>query len=467
MSTTSEVLGSSYRDPNAFVYVRDGVLLRQVNTSHREQFDRFVASGLYAALVDEELLVPHEEVDLALAAAPDAHRILRPEKVPFVSYPYEWCFSQLRDAALTTLRIQDVAMAHGMSLRDASAYNVTFRGGAPIFIDTTSFEPLIEGHPWVAYRQFCEHLLAPLALMAYRDPRLGQMLRVHLDGIPLDLASELLPRKATTRPGLLMHLKMHAKSQKRHENSGADGGAKGGQGGSARFSEKAFRGLIDSLRSAVNGLPAPRIDTTWGAYYEEDASHYSAEAAEAKAALVAAAIETAAPRTVWDLGANTGRFARIASSRGIDALALDLDTTAVEAAYVEARQRHDPHLLPLVMDLANPSPAAGWANRERMTLEERGPADLVLALALVHHLAIGRNVPMDRILAQFARLGTWALVEWIPKQDPRVQQLLASREDVFGHYDEETFVRAAEASFTIARRDPIPGTDRILFLLQT
>ncbi len=187
---------------------------------------------------------------------------------------------------------------------------------------------------------------------------------------------------------------------------------------------------------------------------------------EAKAALVTAAIETAAPQVVWDLGANTGRFARLASSRGIDALALDLDTTAVEAAYLEVKQRQEAHLLPLVMDLANPSPATGWANRERMTLEERGPADLVLALALLHHLAIGRNVPMDRIVRAVRPPRQVGAHRVDPKQDPRVQQLLASREDVFRDYDEATFLRAAETSFTVARRDPIPGTDRVLFLLQ-
>ena len=462
MTVGSEVLGSSYRDPSAFVYLRDGVLLRQVNQAHREAFDRFVGSGLYGKLVDEGLLVAHEEVDVALAAAPGAYRVLQPETVPFVSYPYEWCFSQLRDAALTTLRIQEIAMSCGMSLRDASAFNVTFRDGTPIFIDTTSFEVLVEGRPWVAYRQFCEHFLAPLALMAYRDPRLGQLLRVQLDGIPLDLATELLPRKATARPSLLMHLRMHAKSQKRHERDGA----KRSDAAPARFSAKAFQGLIDSLRNAIAGLPAPSADTTWGSYYEDDASHYSEAAADAKARMVTEAIQAAQPPSVWDLGANTGRFARIASSLGIATLALDLDTAAVETAYLDALARGDRYLLPLVMDLANPSPGIGWANRERMTLEERGPAGLVLALALMHHLAIGRNVPLGKVIEQFARLGEWALVEWVPKGDPRVEQLLAGREDVFADYTEEAFTAAAEQAFTIVRRDPIPGTDRILFLLR-
>ncbi|HEY7477818.1 MAG TPA: SAM-dependent methyltransferase [Actinomycetota bacterium] len=461
MNAAPEVLGSSYRDPRAFVFVRDGVLLRQVNEAHRRDFEGFLGSGLYEALVGQGLLIPHDEVDLELAASPGAYKVLRPEVVPFVSYPYEWCFSQLRDAALTTLRVQEVSMSHGMSLRDASAFNVTYRRGAPVFIDTASFEPLVEGRPWVAYRQFCEHFLAPLALMAYRDPRLGQLLRIHLDGVPLDLAAELLPRSATARPSLLLHLRLHAKSQRKHGRDGVDPQDQD----RAKLSSKAFQGLVESLRGAVTKLPEPRSDTTWAAYYDE-ASHYSDEASAAKEALVATALSEAAPSTVWDLGANTGRFARLASSRGIDTLALDLDQSPVEAAYRDARARGDEHLLPLVMDLANPSPAAGWANRERMTLEERGPADLVLALALIHHLAIGRNVPLDRVVAHLSRLGRWALVEWIPKQDPRVRELLASREDVFDDYTEEAFEAAARSVFRVVRRDPIPGTDRILFLLQ-
>jgi len=202
------VLSSSFRDPSGFLFTREGVLYRQVDRRHAEHYDLLMSSGLYEALVSEGSLVPHEEVDEA-PAGPGAHRVIRPERIPFVSYPYEWCFSQLRDAALVTLEIQRRAMSFGMSLRDATAFNVQFRAGRPIFIDTLSFERLPEGRPWIAYRQFCQHFLAPLALARYRDVRLLQLTRDHLDGVPLDLAAELLPGRARLRLPLLQIGRAH------------------------------------------------------------------------------------------------------------------------------------------------------------------------------------------------------------------------------------------------------------------
>jgi hypothetical protein len=457
----AEAVGASYRDPHGFVYRRDDVLFRQVGEAHRENFDRFIGSGLYEALVHRDLLIPHEEVDIAFAARPGAYRVLRPQLVPFVSYPYEWCFSQLRDAANLTLRVQEGALEHGMSLRDASAFNVTFHRGKPIFIDTTSFEVLREGAPWVAYRQFCEQFLAPLALCSYRDARLGQLTRAFPDGIPLDMTAALLPARTRMRPGLAMHVRMHARSQRRHEKDEVPAPDRT----EGRFSLKAFHGLLESLRSAIDGLAIPSGPTTWGSYYEE-AGHYPESAIAAKEAFVDSAIDTASPSSVWDLGANTGQYARRAADRGIPTVAMDLDTTAVERAYVEARGRGDAFLLPLVGDLVNPSPGVGWANDERSSLRDRGPADLVMALALVHHVAIGRNVPLGLLIDELARLGRWIVLEWVPKTDPRVAQLLRHREDVFADYREEVLRDEIGARLQIVDERRIDDTDRLLFLLR-
>jgi ribosomal protein L11 methylase PrmA len=450
-------LASSFRDPHGFVFRREGILYRHVANEHREHFVRMLDSGLYERLVADELLIPHTDDDPSLS--PGAYAVVRPERIPFVSYPYEWSFAELRDAALATLRIQGIALDHGMSLRDASAYNVTFHRGRPILFDTTSFEILRDGQPWVAYRQFCQHFLAPLALMAYRDVRLGLLSRIHLEGVPLDLAVELLPSRTVAKPGLAMHLRMHAKSQRKHEAD--DDSSKPGR--TRAFSLQAFRGLLDSLRKAIEGLPEPSGDSTWSGYYAET-DHYADEALEAKVRLVDGWIGERAPATVWDLGANTGRFARLATARGIDAIAFDLDPFCVDMAYREAVREDDRHLLPLVMDLANPSPGLGWANEERETLAERGPADLVLALALVHHLAIGHNVPLPMIVERLAALGREAIVEFVPKDDPKVRQLLHSREDVFDGYTEEAFAAALGSAFPAVRREALPGSGRALYL---
>ena len=208
----------SFRDPSGFVFDKNGTLLRQINGCYRQDFEALQQSGLLQSLHKSSDLISHEEVGIENAASSEAYRVIKPERIPFVSYPYEWSFSQLKDAALLTLTIQLKSLEYCLSLKDASAYNIQFMNGKPIFIDTLSFERHVEGTPWVAYGQFCQHFLAPLALMSHVDVRLGQLLRVHLDGIPLDLASRLLPFSTLFRPGIFFHLHLHSKSQQKYAN---------------------------------------------------------------------------------------------------------------------------------------------------------------------------------------------------------------------------------------------------------
>ena len=455
-------LGSSFRDPSGFVFRREDTLFRQVNESFREDYDAFIATGLYERLVAEHLLVPHEELHPAEAPEPGAYKLLKPETVGFISYPYEWCPGQLHDAALVTLRVQELALDHGMSLRDASAYNVQFHRGRPTLIDTLSFERLSEGRPWVAYRQFCQHFLAPLALAALVDPRLTQLARVHIDGIPLDLASALLPGGTKLRPGLLAHIHAHAKAQKKYEGAGAP---TADTGRTPNFSMQAFRGLLDSLAGTVRKLRWEPGASTWAGYYETGAS-YSADALADKERIVASMLDAVAPSTVWDLGANTGRFSRLAADRGAATIAFDFDVAAVERNWREVREKREESVLPLVLDLTNPSPAIGWANGERMTIAERGPVDLVLALALVHHLAIGNNVPLDRVADFLASVGRAAIVEFVPKDDDMVRRLLATRDDVFPGYTRDGFEAAMTQRFTVERAEPVGGSSRVVYLLR-
>jgi len=398
-------------------------------------------------------------VDEPAARPEQAFKILAPEPLDFVSYPYEWCFSQLKDSALTTLASQRIAIDYGMTLKDASAYNVQFRQGRTQLVDTLSFELLTEGEPWMAYRQFCQHFLAPLALMGYRDFRLGGLLRNHIDGIPLDLASRMLPRRTWLSPGLLVHLHLHASAQRRYA-----GKAVPGERANRRMSRQALLGLVDSLTGAVNRLQWLPAGTAW-ANYEQFHGYSSSDLAE-KGRLVGEFLDRVRPATVWDLGANVGNFSRIASQREITTIAFDIDPAAVERNYLKARQGGDPHLLALVLDLANPSPTQGWAGKERMSLEERGPADAVLALALIHHLAISNNVPLGMIAEYLAGLSHWLLIEFVPKEDPQVRRLLANRVDIFPDYDASGFEAAFNPHFEIHRRAPVGDSGRWLYWME-
>src|SRR4051812_43639341 len=255
----AQPLRSSFRDPAGWVFDVDGVVHRQVNLAYKPHFDLLMDSGLYAALTARGLLVRHVEVPSYVSSDARGYKVLRPDAIPFISYPYEWCFSQLKDAALATLSIQRIALEHGMSLKDSSAYNIQFVGCRPVLIDTLSFERYEEGRPWVAYRQFCQHFLAPLALMSRVDVRLGQMARLHIDGIPLPMASRMLPRRTWMRPSLLIHLHLHAWAQRRFAP-----GAPAAR--DRRMSRHALLGLLDNLQKGIEHLTWRSRETVWADY---------------------------------------------------------------------------------------------------------------------------------------------------------------------------------------------------------
>ena len=451
----------SFRDPSGFVFWRDGRPYRQIQPSFAAEWDAFEGSDLRTRLLESGRLLPYESVGVDAAAAPGAHAVIRPELVEFISHPYEWTFGQLRDAALLTLDVQLEALRHGWTLRDASAYNVQFHEGRPVLIDSLSFEPLEDGTPWVAYRQFCEHFLAPLALIARRDARLAALLRADPDGIPLDLASRLLPWRTRLNFGLLSHLHLHARAQRRHA---ADAAGDAPVAAPPRIPRNRLTALIGNLRGTVAGLDWTPAGTEWADY--ADHTSYGDAATADKARLVDAFVRQAPGQRVWDLGANTGRYSRIAADAGKRVIAWDIDPAAAEQHWRQLRREGRTDTLPLIQDVANPSPGIGWAGRERASLLDRANADVVLALALVHHLAISRNVPLPMVLGLFADLAPWAIVEFVPKEDPMVRRLLASREDVFDEYHLDAFRGAAAARFDILDEQPITESPRVLFLLR-
>lgn len=448
----------SFRDPSGSLFRREGVLYRRVNPIYREHYDLLISSHLYEELTQAGLLIPHQEVESALVGDAAVYKVLQPEVIPFISYPYEWSFSQLKDAALLTLQIQLRALQHGMSLKDASAYNIQFRGTTPVFIDTLSFEPYHEGQPWVAYRQFCQHFLAPLALMSTRDVRLSQLLRSNIDGIPLDLASKLLPFGTHLNFALATHIHGHARFQQRFADAGSAPVRR------PQMSLFSLQALVNHLEMTIKSLRWNPGQTTWSDYY--DATNYTEAAFVRKKQLVSEYLAAVNPATVWDLGANTGVFSRLAAAHGSYCISADFDEAAVEANYRKCVTDSECHLLPLVLDLLNPSPAIGWENTERASFIERGPADMAFALALVHHLAIANNLPFAHIARFFARICTSLIVEFVPKEDSQVKRLLASREDIFPNYTQAEFEHVFSTCFTIQASTPIAESKRMLYLLQ-
>jgi hypothetical protein len=295
--------------------------------------------------------------------------------------------------------------------------------------------------------------------MAYKDIRLSNLMRVYIDGIPLDFASKLLPLRSLLNFPLVLNLHMHAKAQRRYSGKKVVN-----EQNRRAMSRTQLLGLIQSLYTSIAKLRWDPRETEWVDYYDENT--YSTVSTQNKREIIDSFLDRVQPDVVWDLGANTGAFSRIASERGIFTVAFDKDVGAVEKNYLIGVEHNERHLLPLVLDLTNPSPSLGWANNERMSLNERGPVDFAWALALVHHLAISNNVPLARLAHCFHELTVWLAIEFVPKGDPQVQRLLANREDIFSNYSSQGFESAFIEHFEIVQMVDLPDSERVIYLMK-
>lgn len=435
---------ASFRDPEArVVYSPEGEVLRELSPRALEDWAALERSRFFRRALDDGRVVATEELEPGL---------LRHERLPFVSYPYEWPFEMLKDAALLQLRLLDEALAEGFVLKDGSPYNVQWRGSQPVFVDVGSFERLRPGEPWGGYRQFCALFLYPLMLQAYRGVAPQPLLRGSLEGIEPSQARALLPR---FRRGVLTHVVLHDRLEARHADRARDVRS---ELKAAGFRKELIQANVRRLRKLVGRLEAKRGRSEWAGYRET--APYSDEDAERKERFVRAA---GPARLVWDLGANDGRF-----SRGLEAeyvVAVDGDERVVGDLYRTLRAEGSTTTLPLVVDLADASPARGWRGVERRRLEDRGRPELVLCLALVHHLAIGRNVPFAELVSWLRSLGARLVVEFADRDDPMVARLLAGkRAEVHEDYGREEFERALAAAFEVERREVLGSGTRTLYL---
>jgi len=450
-----KIESSSFRDKSGFLFYYKNEIYRKIEFSYKNQYEHLMNSKLYKELTENDLLIDHEEVNIL--EIENSYKIIKPKKIPFISYPYEWSFSELKDAALLTLEIQKIAMKYDMTLKDASAYNVQFLNGKPIFIDTLSFEKYENGQIWKPYKQFCQHYLAPLALMSKKDSRLNLLSKIFIDGIPIDLTAMLLPKTTLGNFGLMAHIHAHAKSQGHYEDKDVKIKER-------TLSKRSFEGIIQSLYSSINKMTWKGGKTEWGDYYSD--TNYTEKSFEEKKNIISSALDQIKPKIIWDLGANTGMFSRLASSRGINTISFDIDPLAVEKNYQMATKNNDQNILPLILDLSNPSSSIGWNNDERMSLVQRGPADLIFALALIHHLAISNNVPLYKIAEFFSKISKFLIIEFVPKSDSQVKRLFLSRDDIFDDYDEKNFEIEFSKFFKIINSKKILDSERIIYIME-
>lgn len=444
---------SSFRDPCGTVFEKNGVMFRHIDPCYISQYHHLMQSGLYDALKIKSFLIPHEQVNID-GISENCALVIRPERIPFISYPYEWTFGQMRDAALLTLHIHREALNYGMILKDASAYNIQFYNGNPMLIDTLSFDFYQEGMPWVAYGQFCRHFLAPLMLMCRIDVRLNRLSSLYMDGILLDLASSLLKGKL----GLFarQHIHWHAKSIARHSKDGK----KSKKISSIKISKANHIALIESMIRGIEKLSLNTEQIEGNSYYDQN--NYSNTAVNHKKELIRTFLKEIQPASVWDFGANDGTYSLLALEQNAHVIAFDIDHRAVERNYAFVK-KNKLHMLPLVIDLTNPSPGIGFANLERVTIEKRQKSECLMMLALIHHLCIANNLPLNKLASWLAGLCDHLIIEFIPKEDSQVQILLANRTDIFLEYNQNNFEDAFSLYFQLKHLEKILESSRILY----
>jgi SAM-dependent methyltransferase len=381
--------------------------------------------------------------------------LLEHERVPFVSYPYEWTFSMLRDAALLQLALLRSALEEGLTMKDASPYNVQWRGAEPVFIDVGSFERLRGGEPWAGYRQFCALYLYPLLLQAYKGVPFQPWLRGSLDGIEPGEAHALFGGRDLLRRGVLTHVVLHSRLERRNADRPVREELR-----EAGFKRELVVANVRRLERLVRRLEWRPAGSDWSAYGAT--TSYEDVDAERKEAFVREAVSG---RVVWDLGSNDGRFARVAAERAEYVLAVDGDAVVLDRLYRKLQEAGETRVQPLLVDLADPSPARGWRGAERGTLESRGRPDLVLSLALLHHLAITRNVPLAELVRWLRDLGARLVVEFVDPEDPQAQRLLAAkRPGAHGDYTRERFESLLRDAFEIERSETLGSGTRTLYL---
>ena len=424
-----------------------------MHPGYQVHYAQLMSSGLYEELVKKAYLIPHHEIEDINQFDFTAGRVILPEQIPFISYPYEWSFDMWKDAALLTLQIATTSLKKGMILKDATPFNIQFYKGKPIFIDTLSFENYEEGKPWIAYRQFSECFLAPLLLMHYCHPDTGKLFAVYPNGIPMDILVNLLPKRSKWNLNTLLHVHLQAKfSGKQKQKTGSEN----------NFSKQKLGLLIKGLESFVQKLSPKKIKTAWDDYYTDTilGDDYLA----AKTTLVKSFSNFIDFKTVIDLGANDGHFSLIFEDDK-NVIATDADSNCINELYLKIKKEGIPNILPLVNNLTTPSPAIGWANTERESITARLKADLVLALALVHHLAIANNVPLALIAEWLQPMGDNLIIEFVPKTDEKVKLLLQNRKDIFDDYSLENFRSIFAQKYTIVKEEKAGNTNRILFLM--
>jgi len=475
-SDTGTTDSGSFRDRDGRIYRHGGRILRGISASALENFTKLQSTRFYTDFLNRGELVESEILDVANNPLPaDIVRqwagFIEHRCIPVISYPYEWTFGMLQDAARLQLDLLEAAISEGMTLKDATPYNIQFERGRPVFIDIASFETLPPGAPWAGYRQFCEMFLFPLMLQAYKGIHFQPLMRASIDGVGVQMAARLFSFRDRFRSGVFSHVWLQAKLDSRYGSTQQNVRS---ELKSAGFNKELILANVRKLRKLVGKLSWQGEGSEWGAY--EAFHNYTEVDHELKASFIDECVTRCGAKRVWDIGCNTGQFSKIAARHAETVLAMDLDPFAVERLYREIRdglENRDSEpsdeseilsrILPLVQNIADPSPNWGWRNAERVDLQTRARPDLALCLALIHHVVITANVPMAEFVGWLNELADQVIIEYVSRKDDKVQALLRNKEDKYSDYSRENLETTLTAYYEISRVQELESGNRYLY----
>ena len=459
---TVQAVSGSFRDPDSRVFRSGDDVYRAFSERGLADWTGYSTTAAGRRALEGGAVIgtyPAEGIEVPGDYGERARGVVRHDRIPVISYPYEWSFGMLRDAALLQLQLLRDALKEDWILKDSTPYNVQWQGTRPVFIDVGSFQPLRPGEPWVGYRQFCMLFLYPLMLQAYGDIPFQPWLRGSLEGLTPAQAWSVLSRRRLRSKGVFSHVYLHAKLDARAARADHD---VQGELKSAGFKKELIAANLSKLEKLVRRLRWDPPDTVWTSY-RANTSYSDADDA-AKVEFVRRAAGSQRWRLAWDVGANDGRYSRIAAEHAGYVLALDADAACTEGLYRALREESNETILPLLMNVVDPSPGLGWSGTERVPLPERGRPDLVMCLAVLHHVVITGNVPMGEFVGWLRGLGATLVIEFPTPDDPMVKRLIdAKRERTHDDYQRTEFERHLAEHFDVTETAELPSGTRILY----
>jgi hypothetical protein len=438
---------SSFRDPDSSLSFDSSYYYRRISLNYETNYNHFVHSGLKDRLIQEGFILPFVEIIDDSPSKGISFRVLRTDILPFVSYPYEWSFSQFKEAAILTLKINLIALEYGMILKDASMFNIQFIGCKPIFIDLASFEIYEQDTPWNAYYQFCKHFYGPLFLAAKKNIILTKLLQYFIDGIPLKEVVSLCSLKDFLNSGAFLHLYLHAKG----EGKIVKGSSK------KKVAKKQLSNILIHLESSIEKLAPKQKQTVWDDYNQNN--NYEIESQQHKVKIIKGFLDQIDGENALDIGANDGLYSQLLADRGMYTLVVDIDELAVDRAF---KTKHD-LIHPLQMNLVNPTPAIGWNNTERKSFWERCQVDVIQALAIVHHLVITHDISFEEIAEKLAQHTKYLIIEFVDPEDSQAQILLQNKPHHRLNYNQINFEKAFSCYFNLILLEKIDNSLRIMY----